>query len=320
VVARIDPRLYKTDVDKARANLTAAWANMKMAEATVREAKLQYERDRDLARKKVVAPAEVETRMATYQSAQAQVAARRASVEQAKAALSQARANLAYTTIVSPINGVVVSRSVDVGQTVAASLQAPTLFTIAEDLRKMEVHTSVAESDVGQLREAQVVRFTVDAYPNEEFSGVVKQVRFEATTVQNVVTYDAVISVNNANLKLRPGMTANVTFVVATRDDVLRVPTAALRFKLPGDAFATRRALVNRRVRSERLLWALRNGKPQSVKIRTGLSDGKYSEVVEGKLRPGEVVIVGIDKGPSAVSGSAKGKGGQRRHRPPRIL
>jgi HlyD family secretion protein len=326
VVARIDPRLFRTEVDKAQANLTAARANLKKAEAAVREAKVQYERDRDLAKQKVVAPAEVETRLATFQSAKAQVAACKAAVEQAKAALSQARANLAYTTIVSPIDGVIVSRSVDVGQTVAAAMQAPTLFTIAEDLRKMEVHTSVAESDVGQLHEGMPVRFTVDAYPDERFHGVVKQVRYEAQTVQNVVTYDAVVSVDNAELKLRPGMTANASFIVAVREGVLKVPTAALRFRpsvlgrsapARGGASPLPSARKGHRPRHTRRVWVLRRGKPVPAMVRTGLSDGSHSEVLGGELRPGDVVIVGVEEG-----ASGERSGGRRRHgkRPPRIL
>src|SRR5262249_16962441 len=151
-----------------------------------------------------------------------------------RAQLTQAETNLKYTVIKSPISGIVISRSVDVGQTVAASLQAPTLFTIAEDLKKMQVDTSVAEADVGKLSADMPATFTVDAFPGERFKGKVRQIRNAATAVQNVVTYDAVIDVDNAELKLRPGMTANVTFVYAQKDNALRVPNAALRFRMPG--------------------------------------------------------------------------------------
>ena len=318
VIARIDSRLYKTEVDNARANVTAARANLARAQATAREARLQYERDRGLSAQKVVAPAEVETRLATYQSAEAQVAASRAAVEQAKAALSRARTNLAYTTIVSPIDGVIVSRSVDVGQTVAAPLQAPTLFTIAEDLRKMEVHTSVAESDVGQLKVGMKANFTVDAFPDVTFRGLVKQVRYEAQTVQNVVTYDAVVSVDNQTLRLRPGMTANVSFVVDRRNDVLRVPAAALRFRPPrrpkrgeagrpprraAKARGPRAARIAPGARTNRTVWVLRAGAPVEAKVRTGISDGVNTALVEGDLRQGDRVIVGLED---------HGKGGKR--------
>src|SRR6185369_3376583 len=161
----------------------------------------------------------------------AQVSASEAGVEQARAALNQAEVNLKYTTIQSPIDGVVISRSVDVGQTVAASLQTPTLFTIAQDLTKMQVDTSVAEGDVGKIQPNMTVGFTVDAQPGQRFEGKVRQVRDAAVTVQNVVTYDAVIDVDNSKRLLKPGMTAAVTFTPAERNDVLRIPNAALRFR-----------------------------------------------------------------------------------------
>jgi HlyD family secretion protein len=312
VIARIDPRQLATEVTRARANLASARAGLQKAQATAQEARLQYERDRGLAQQKIVATADVQTRLATYKSAAAQVAAARASVSQARAALATARVKLAYTTIVSPIDGIVVSRSVDVGQTVAASLSAPTLFTIAGDLRQMEVHTSVAESDVGQLKPGMAVRFSVDAYPGEAFAGVVKQVRYEAQTVQNVVTYDAVISVRNDELKLRPGMTTNVTFIVAAADRALLVPSAALRFRPPGarrpqkPASGTRPTAAGRQPtaagrqpaaagkRSGRLVWVLgADGAPTSVRIRPGISDGNNTQVLDGELEPGDRVIVG---------------------------
>lgn len=330
VIARIDARIYRTEVDRARANLAAARAGVLEAQATEREARLQYERDASLAKKKVVATADVQTRLATYQAATAKVAAARASVAQARAALTQTRTNLAYTTIVSPIDGVVISRSVEVGQTVAASLQAPTLFTIAEDLRQMEVHTSVAESDVGMLREGMTARFAVDAFPGESFEGVVKQVRFEATTVQNVVTYDAVIQVANPQLKLRPGMTATVTFIVAARKDVLSVPNAALRFRLPGRAGSGRAGPGRQAAAGSKLLWVLRGTAPSGalethrVVVETGLSNSSATEVtrvVEGTLKPGDAVVVGLGGKTASKTDGRGGRGGRGGRRgPPRIL
>jgi len=324
VIARLDDRTLDAALSKARANVTAARANLVKAQAAAHEAKLQYERDRGLAAQKVVAPAEVESRLATYQSAVAQVTASTASLSQAQAALSEAKINVAYATIVSPIDGVVVSRAVDVGQTVSASLQAPTLFLIAEDLRKMEIHTSVAESDVGLLTEGMKVRFTVDAHANNNFDGVVKQVRYEAQTVQNVVTYDAVVSVDNKELKLRPGMTANVTFIVDARDDVLRVPAAALRYRPAGaaparersgsrpsgaagqkgrEARGTAKAADGTGTRPQpRTVWVLRNGAPQPVPIKAGLSDGTYVEVLEGKLSTSDRLITAAVDGQAAAA------------------
>jgi HlyD family secretion protein len=270
------------------------------------------------------------------------VAAAKGAVEQAKASLYQAKVNLAYTDIVSPTNGVVISRSVDVGQTVAASLQAPTLFVIAEDLAKMQVDTSVAEADVGRIRDGMHVAFAVDAYPGETFEGVVRQVRNAPQTVQNVVTYDAVIDVDNSALKLRPGMTANVTFVYAQKDDALRVPNAALRFRPPpelaarvgqggaakgerggaargqgggsgGGAWQGARAGTGRPEASDRrTVWVLRGGQPEPVRVRTGISDGSLTEVVEGELQPADAVVTDMIGGAPAAAGPGPGGPGGR--------
>jgi HlyD family secretion protein len=188
---------------------------------------------------------------------------------------------------------VVVSRTVDVGQTVAASLQAPTLFTIAEDPRKMQVDTNVAEADVGRLTSGMKAAFRVDAFPGERFSGTVRQIRSAAQIVQNVVTYDAVIDVDNAGLKLKPGMTANVTFVYAEKDDALKIPTAALRFR-PRAALAQTQPLV---ADGERLVWVMRERRPQPVRVRTGLTEGAITEVVDGAVSPGDALVVDVSGG-----------------------
>jgi HlyD family secretion protein len=231
LIARIDPQLFDAAVQQARANLVAANGNLAKARAQAVDADRQAQRSAALAEQKLVAQADADTAQANADAARAQVAASEGAVAQAKAALNQAEVNLAYTRIVSPTDGVVISRNVDVGQTVAASLQAPTIFVIAEDLSRMQVDTNVAESDVGKLQAGMDATFTVDAYPGERFRGTVRQIRNAAQTVQNVVTYDAVIDVRNTELKLRPGMTANVSFVWAQRQDALRVPNAALRFR-----------------------------------------------------------------------------------------
>ena len=327
VIARLDSRLYKMEVASAKANLSAARANLSKARTAAQVARAQYQRDKGLAAKKLVAAADLETRLAAYRSATAQVNAALASVSQANAALTKSRVNLAYTTVVAPIDGVVVSRSVDVGQTVAASLSAPTLFTIAGDLRKMEVHTSVAEADVGQLREGMEVRFTVDAFPREQFKGVVRQVRYEAQTVQNVVTYDAVVSVENRRLKLRPGMTANASFIVAERKNALAIPSLALRFK-PMTAKTATTAKTAKTVKTartaktgedrprgktrKRAVWVLRQGAPVKVIVQTGISNGTVTELVKGDLEPGDQLVVsassGTGKQPRAAGGGAGNK------------
>lgn len=295
VIARIDPRLFESDVADAHANREVAQAAVDRAEAELADAKRINDRAQTLAAKNLVSQAEADTALTVYRAAQAQLASARAALAQAHAALERAEINLAYTEIVSPIDGIVISRDVDVGQTVAASLQTPTIFTIAEDLRQMEVHTNVAESDVGRIDPGMTVEFAVDAYPQDHFSGVVKQVRYAPQTVQNVVTYDAVISVANPELKLRPGMTADVTFVVEERDDALMAPSAALRFRPPPDAQQQPSAPGPTTSPGERVVWTVdSDGRPRPVVVEIGISNGPLTEIVGGGLSPGDRVIVGV--------------------------
>jgi HlyD family secretion protein len=320
VIAEIDPQLFDSDVAKARANLTAANANVSGAVAEADEAKRHWERTQALVAQGLVSSAESEAAQAAYQTAKARVTTARASLAQARAALSQSETNKAYTTIHSPISGIVISRNVDVGQTVAASLQAPTLFTIAEDLKKMEVHTSVAESDVGRLAPGMPVEFGVDAYPSERFKAKVKEVRYSPQTVQNVVTYDAVVSVENPDLKLRPGMTADVTFKIEERDNALLVPNAALRFR-PPDAAPPTPGPGGRPERGKRAVWILDPlGAPQEVSIKVGISDGRNTEVTEGDLPEGAQVITGIEGAEPAAQPPPGGAPGGRRGGFGRIL
>jgi HlyD family secretion protein len=245
VVAQIDPSLFrgtllqaKADLANAKANLIASQANLEKAKATAVQTRADYERTAGLAKEGVMsqqqldlARANAETADAAVSAAQAGVTQAAAQVQQKEAAVTVAQTNLDYTTIHAPIDGTVIARNVDVGQTVAASLQAPTLFTIAQDLTKMQVYASTDESDVGTIRTGQVVSFKVDAYPKDIFSGRVSQVRMNATTVQNVVTYNTVIDFDNPDLRLFPGMTAYITIPVANAKNVLRVPNGALRYK-----------------------------------------------------------------------------------------
>ena len=245
VIAQIDPSIFqgnvlqaKADLENARANLAAARANLEKARATAFQAKADFERNQELAKEGVTSQQQLDLARATSESADAQVNAEQAVITQAQAQVSQkaaalqvAQTNLSHTTISAPIDGVVVARNVDVGQTVAASLQAPTLFTIAQDLTKMQVYTKTDESDVGQIRPGQKVTFKVDAFPRDAFAGRVSQVRMNATTVQNVVTYDTIIDFDNPDTKLFPGMTAYVSIPVATVQDAVKVPNGALRFK-----------------------------------------------------------------------------------------
>jgi HlyD family secretion protein len=207
---------------------------------------------------------------------------------QTQAALDTATVNLRYTTIASPIAGTVITRNVDVGQTVAASFAAPTLFLIGQDLTKMEVDTSIAEADVGRLAPGMTATFTVDAYPAQVFHGAIRQVRSSPQIVQNVVTYNAVIDVDNPRLELKPGMTANLEVIYADRKDVLRVANAALRFRAPSE-------LAGKAPRTappgNKIVWIMRGGEPRSALITTGVSDGTYTEVLAGALRSGDQVV-----------------------------
>lgn len=249
VIARIDPALFegallqaKADLENSKASLAVAKATLEKSNAALVQAKQDYDRTAGLTQQGVMSAQQLDVSKANYDSAVAQVNASQAAVIQAdaqvkqkQAAVTVAQTNLDHTIITAPIDGTVIARSVDVGQTVAASLQAPTLFTIAQDLTKMQVYTATDESDVGMIRPGQKVTFRVDAFPKDHFEGVVEQVRMNATTVQNVVTYNTIIDFNNPDLKLFPGMTAYVSIPVAQASDVLKVPNGALRYR-PDDA------------------------------------------------------------------------------------
>ncbi len=296
VIARLDPQLVQAAVDRAKANQLAARANVTKARVMAENSRKQAERARTLRQQQFISQADLETAEATADTARAEVAAMEGQLAQAQAALSEAEVNLKQATIVSPTDGIVISRDVDVGQTVAASLQAPKLFTIAEDLRKMQVNTSVAEADVGRLQPGMTATFSVDAWPGERFTGTIRQIRNAATTTQNVVTYDAVIDVANPDLKLKPGMTANVTIVTAQKDGVLAVPNAALRFRPAAPEGATEEAAAPERAEDgSRVLYVLRQGAlgPVRARVRTGLTDGSYTELVQGDLHAGDTVVTG---------------------------
>jgi len=236
IIAKIDPALFGAAVISAEANVTAARANVTRLTVTAEDAERQAKRAEEVFTLQLISATERDNSVATARSARAAVDQAVGQLAQSRAALETARTNLQYTNIVSPTDGVVISRAVNVGQTVAASLSAPVIFTIAQDLRKMEVHTNVAESDIGRLKPGMRVSFTVDAYPGEPFRGSIRDIRNAAQVVQNVVTYDAVIDVGNPDLKLKPGMTATVSIVTDRRRDVLSVPNTALRFRPEGAA------------------------------------------------------------------------------------
>lgn len=295
VIAEIDPSLFEAQVEQAKANVLAAQANLKKAEAMLSDAARALQRNRTLFAKELIARSELDASETNYQTALAQVGAARAQLSQAEAALKSAETNLKYTKIISPVDGVVISRNVDVGQTVAASFQTPTLFTIARDLTKMQINTNVAEADIGKITVDQQVEFTVDAYPEEIFHGKVSHIRLAPVNIQNVVTYDVVILVDNPDLKLKPGMTANVSIITAERRGVLRIPNSALR--------VTPARFNQDRSTDGPGVWVLEKGKPRFVNVKLGISDGVYTEIISG-LEENLEVIVEV-KAKTSKSGSA---------------
>jgi len=293
LIAQIDPSTFESQVQQAKANLLAAQANLDKANTALVDTKRTFERNKDLFAKNLVPRSDLDTAETNYESAKSQVSSADAAIEQSKASLDISKQNLAYTRIVSPVDGIVISRNVDVGQTVAASFQTPTLFTIAQDLTKMQIDTNIAESDIGVVKVGQDVEFTVDAYPDITFKGKVWQKRQAPIIVQNVVTYDVVIQVNNQDLKLMPGMTANVSLIITTRSEVIRITNAALRFRFserPSGSGA--KPAVGASEKKGPAVWVLENNKPKRVAITPGISDGTNTEIVSGELKEGQQVIV----------------------------
>jgi HlyD family secretion protein len=321
LLAELDPTPFQQQVEQRRADLTKARVD-------AANAKINYDRQLRLAQSGLAPQSDVDSTKAQYDGASAQV-------QQASAALSQAETNLHYTKIASPIDGIVVDRQYDVGQTVAASFQAPTLFQIAQDLTKMQVQADVDQSDIGSIQVGQLARFTVDSYPDQEFRGRIAQIRLNATVSQNVVTYPVMIEVANPEEKLRPKMTANVTIEVAQVQNVLRIPNAALRFRPPESAApatstatattstsATVTATANNPERSAaqmgqrqrgiggaggafgnrtphrkqtQTVWTLgADGKLSGVEIRAGITDGRFTQIVDGTLKDGDQIVVGL--------------------------
>jgi len=325
VVAQLNQDKFKAAVDQARANLLAAESNLAKAKVSVVDAQRTLQRNRELRKRDLMAQSELDAAQTAYDAALAQLEVNKAQAAQAQAALNQAMVDLNNTVIRSPVDGIVISRNVDVGQTVAASLQAPTLFTIANDLAKMEVHTNVDEADVGNVSEGQEVTFTVDAFPARRFRGRVHQVRNAPTVVQNVVTYDAVVRIDNKELLLKPGMTANVQFLVNRKEDVLTIPNMAMRFKPPDQKNEAQELLRQEQSRAAPTVGARRTsrspggggggrggrrvtiyvlsaGKAEPVEVQLGITDGSKTEVRDGELREKDAVIIGMASSAGAQS------------------
>ncbi len=315
VLAEIDPATYQATVEQAGADLANAQANLELQ-------RVQFNRNSELFTNKLISGSDFDISLATLHSAEATVKIKQAS-------LSNAQVNLNYCKILSPVDGVVISRAVELGQTVASSFNTPTIFQIANDLTKMQIDSNVAEADVGGVIEGQSVEFTVDAYPTRTFHGAVAQVRNSPITVNNVVTYDTVISVTNADYKLKPGMTANVSVIVSQRDDALKIPNVALRFRPPESAVVLtnavggvlqtnevaggkggRKGKGNRGLRTVYML-AGDESAPQlkPMQIKTGITDGIFTEVVDG-LKEGDKVVSSVVQNDAQTAATSSPFGG----------
>ena len=296
VVAELDPSLLQAQLEQAQAGLVRVQADVDRARIQVEDAQAKLKRARELFAAQLIPAVDLETAETTLRETEASHKAVEAQVVQARASLNQNRVNLNHTIITAPIDGIVISRNVDVGQTVAASMSAPTLFVIAQDLTRMQVTASVDESDIGRIRAGQSVAFQVDAYPGEAFFGTVTQVRLNAVVEQNVVSYVTVIDVSNPDLKLKPGMTANVTIEIEKAADAIRVASAALRFSPTPELLASlgQQAPEGRGRGAGRAVWIMADGRLQPVPVRAGVSDGVNTAIVEGSLPEGAAVATGV--------------------------
>lgn len=292
VVAELEPSLFQTQVDQAQATLVRLQADVERARVDVEDARVKQRRAVELWDRQLISRTDLETAETSARQAGASLKAAEAQVVQARASLKQNEVNFSHTIIRAPINGVVISRNVDVGQTVAASTSAPTLFVVANDLTRMQVNARIDEADIGRIESGQQVTFKVDAHPGDTFAGIVSQVRLEPVTEQNVVSYVTIIDVPNPEMKLKPGMTANVTVEVARATNVLRVPTSALSF---------------RRSETRSQVWVPNGHDVRPVPVRAGLSDGALTAVLEGDLVENTPVITGSASQASASTASPAG-------------
>lgn len=301
LLAQIDPSLFEAQVAQGQANVYNAQANLQKIRSIMANDEKTYNRNKSLYNRNFISKSDVDLAEATYYSDRAQVASAQAQIAQASAALRNNQTNLRYTRIVSPVTGIVVTRNVDVGQTVAASFQTPTLFLVAQDLTKMQIDTNVAEADIGKIQLNQDVDYTLDGYPEITFKGKVKQIRITPTTIQNVVTYNVVVNVNNKDLKLKPGMTANVSIITSKKKNVLMVPNSSLRFTPNTDEDAPKY--------KEQGIWILKDIEPERINIKTGISDGTYTEIISGKINEGQKVIINKIAKSKGLKGKPPGMG-----------
>ena len=306
LLAEIDTSLFEAQVNQAKATIDNARANLAKIQATAANDKLTLTRYKNLYKKGFIAKSELDLAESTYSADVSQIRAAQAQINQALASYSTAESNLRYTKITSPVDGVVISRAVDVGQTVAASFQTPELFSVAQDLTQMQIEASVSEADIGKVKKGQGVEYTLDGYPDETFTGKVSQVRISPTTVSNVVTYGVIIDVENDELKLIPGMTANVSIITSKKENIPCVQNAALKFTPNTDGKGPKF--------DKQGIWILADGNPERVEIETGVSDESYTEIISKRLKEGDLIITGIEEK------NNKGKNADRARRmPPRM-
>lgn len=284
LLAEIDPRLSKQTVEQNRAAIASAQANLRDMQANAEMSRKTLRRYQNLYKRNFVPKSELDQAINDYKSDMAKISSARADIAKAQAQCRGAELSLSYTKIVAPVDGMIISREIDVGQAVAASFQAPELFTIAQDLQKMQIEVNVSEADIGKVKEGQDVEYTLDGYPDTTFKGKVTQVRISPTTVSNVVTYSVIVGVDNKDLKLKPGMTANVSIITAKHENVLCVPNFALKFtpNPEGPKY------------EKQGIWVLIKHHLKRIEIATGLSDDSYTEVISPYIKEGDTVVVGI--------------------------
>lgn len=300
LLAQIDPANFQAAVDQNTAQINNAQANLAKLNAQLVMAEKTYNRYKNLYAKNFIARSELDQAESDYLAQKAAIGAQRASIAQARASYNTAMTNLGYTKIIAPVDGTIISRDIDVGQPVAASFQAPELFKIAQDLTKMQIEVNVSEADIGQVKEGQDVEYTLDGYPDSTFYGKVTQVRLDSTTTSNVVTYTVIVSVSNEDLKLKPGMTANVSIITKRSENVMCAPSIALKFspETSGQKYKNQG------------IWILEKGKPNRIDIKQGSSDDSNVEIISDKLKVGDDVIVGSSGGKGKSSKPSNGRRG----------
>lgn len=301
LLALMDTSLPQTEVNKALANLNKAKADYNIQKAKTENNRKTYQRYKNLYERNLIAKSEFDLAESTYQSDVAALESASHQIEQASAAYSTAKTNLSYTRIISPVNGTVISRNIDVGQPVASSFQAPELFVVAQDLKEMMIEVNVSEADIGKVKEGQYVEYTFDGYPDTVLKGKVAQVRISPTTVSNVVTYVVIVYVDNKDLKFMPGMTVNVSIVTHKKDNILCAPNSALKFA----------PVVNGKIEKYKTqgIWLLKNNKPERYEIEIGLNDDNKTEIISKELKEGDEVITGAQSSKNNMSAKSGPRG-----------